>query len=195
MRYSSSHKSQTRERIVEQAAHDFRARGLDGVGLAEIMKDAHLTHGGFYRHFASKEELYAEAVTRSLEELGDLLLSLNADAPRAERLRAVVAYYLSEEHCVNPGRGCPVAALASEIARQPEQVRQAYQQALVNYQRRIQVLMPGDSEEARTVACQQCFGAMAGALMVARSVASTELRRSVLENMRSFLCRQFAASE
>jgi TetR/AcrR family transcriptional repressor of nem operon len=195
MRYSSSHKTQTRERIVEQAARDFRARGLDGVGVAEIMKDAQLTHGGFYRHFASKEELYAESVAHSLDELGDLLLGLNANASRSERLRAVLAYYLSEEHCGTPGGGCPVAALASEIARQPDQVREAYQQALLNYQQRLQILMPGETEAARTAAFQQCFGAMAGALMVARSVVSPDMRRSILENMRSFLGTHFASAE
>src|SRR5690348_4364118 len=112
MRYSAEHKQETRERIVRAASRHFRRHGREGVAIADLMRKLNLTHGGFYRHFGSKEQLYVEAFERALEETRRAMMQAAAKQPGAE-LRAAIEHYLSLDHCSNPADGCPVAALSS----------------------------------------------------------------------------------
>ncbi len=121
MRYAPEHNTETRERILEAASRLFREHGIAAVGLAKVMAEAGLTVGTFYTHFKSKEALLRETLIRSLEarheELGGTLQRTD--------LETVVRAYLSPEHRDAAGTGCPIAALASEVARHPRATRQA----------------------------------------------------------------------
>src|SRR5213079_1014094 len=116
MRHEPEHKTRTRHRIVRNAARKFRAEGLNGPGVASVMKASGLTVGGFYKHFHSKDELFAEAVGEAFLDSEKVYSSLK-NAPHEVKWKEVVRLYLSPEHCDHPDTGCPVAALAPEIAR------------------------------------------------------------------------------
>jgi TetR/AcrR family transcriptional repressor of nem operon len=130
MRYSAEHKQQTRERIVRAAARRFRTRGSEGAAIGDLMRDLRLTHGGFYRHFHSKEDLFVEAFEQSLKEVRDRVIQAVENAPAGAELKALIDAYLDLAHCDNTAAGCPVAALAPEIARRPRRARARLLQAL-----------------------------------------------------------------
>jgi TetR/AcrR family transcriptional regulator, transcriptional repressor for nem operon len=122
MRYAPEHNDATRERILEAASRLFREHGIAAVGLSKIMAEAGLTVGTFYTHFKSKEALLREALLRSLDARHEVLEQalLGAD------LETMVRAYLSPEHRDESGRGCPVAALAAEVARHPRATRHTF---------------------------------------------------------------------
>ena len=124
MRVSREQMAENRERILETAATLFRERGFDGVGVADVMKAVGLTHGGFYGHFSSKDDLAAQALGRAFGNANQWLEEAKAAEPAAP-LQGIAGRYLSPLHRDDPGHGCPVAALGSDIARQGEASRQA----------------------------------------------------------------------
>src|SRR6266849_120129 len=101
MRYGAEHKQQTRERIVRAAARRFRSRGGEGAGIGDLMRDLCLTHGGFYRHFDSKEDLFVEAFEQSLKEVGDRVVNAIEQTPPGAELKALIDAYLDVEHCAD----------------------------------------------------------------------------------------------
>jgi TetR/AcrR family transcriptional regulator, transcriptional repressor for nem operon len=107
VRYSADHKQQTRERIVRAAARRFRSRGTEGAAIGDLMRDLRLTHGGFYRHFASKEDLVAEAFERALTEMGDRAIAAIQRAPKGKEMQALIETYLDPDHCDDIAGGCP----------------------------------------------------------------------------------------
>lgn len=109
-------KTRTRDRIVRNAARKLRAEGLSGPGVASVMKASGLTVGGFYKHFRSKDELFADAIAQAFSDSEKVYSTLQS-VPRENRWKELVRLYLSMEHCDHPDTGCPVAALAPEIAR------------------------------------------------------------------------------
>src|SRR5438067_11855338 len=117
MRYDLEHKTRTRDRIVRNAARKLRGEGLSGPGVASVMKASGLTVGGFYKHFRSKDELLADAIAQGFSESSEKICSSLQNVPREDRWKEIVRLYLSPGHCDSPGTGCPVAALAPEIAR------------------------------------------------------------------------------
>src|SRR5215469_6879081 len=123
MRYPAEQKAETHDKIIAAAARSFREHGSEGQGIAKLMKDVGLTHGGFYRHFESKEDLYVNAITKALDQAGDRMVAVARAAPKGEELRAIIESYLSIEHLEHTGAGCPIAALAPELGRQPASVR------------------------------------------------------------------------
>ena len=124
-RPAPSRKEATHDRIVESAARAIRRSGYGGTGLAEIMKEAGLTHGGFYAHFESREGMLAEAADRAGAEGVAVLARVAAAAPPNRALEAILRAYLSKEHVESVETGCPVAALGSEMPRQSPKVRRA----------------------------------------------------------------------
>jgi TetR/AcrR family transcriptional repressor of nem operon len=122
MRYAPEHNEATRERILEAASRLFRQHGIAAVGLAKIMAEADLTVGTFYTHFESKESLVREALLRSVDDRREQL----AQALHGADVERMARAYLSPEHRDAPGTGCPVAALAAEVARHPRATRQAF---------------------------------------------------------------------
>jgi len=120
-----SRKEATHERIVETAARAIRRSGYDGAGVAEIMKEAGLTHGGFYAHFESREGMLAEAADRAGADTVAFLTEVAAAAPPKQELEAMLRAYLSKAHVESAETGCAVAALGSEMPRQAPKVRRA----------------------------------------------------------------------
>jgi len=176
-----SRKEATHDRIVETAARAIRRSGYDGTGLAEIMKEAGLTHGGFYAHFDSRDAMLAEAADRAGADALAMLAQVAAAAPPTKALEAMLRAYLSREHVKGVDTGCPVAALGSEMPRQAPKVRRAAT-------RRIKEMIdlvarqspdwgqPGVHERALVT-----VATAVGALVVARAVDDPKLSDAVRE--------------
>ena len=186
MRYPAEHKQETRERIVQAAARRFRSRGSEGAVIGDLMRDLHLTHGGFYRHFDSKEELFAEAFGHILEELARKVLSTVENRPRGGELKALIDGYLDIEHCGNVAGGCPVAPLAAEMARRPSKARAAFVRVLRNHILRLAKYVPGKTEAARERTARVLFSGMAGTLTLARVIVDDQQRRQLLDEAKQF---------
>jgi TetR/AcrR family transcriptional repressor of nem operon len=186
MRYPSEHKQQTHERIVRAASRRFRSRGSEGAGIGDLMRDLRLTHGGFYRHFGSKEELFAEAFQQALR---DATARSNAAIQRAapgEEIKAIIDTYLDVDHCNDIAGGCPVAALAAEVARRPRASREPLIRALRAHVDRLAKYMPGKTDEERRRKTGVPLSGMAGTLTIARAFPTDEERRTILDNAKHF---------
>lgn len=122
---TSNRKELTHKRIVDTAARAIRRSGYDGTGVADIMKEAGLTHGGFYAHFASRDAMLAEAADKAGEETVAIAKHIFANVPENQALQALMNAYLSNEHMANIEKGCSFAALGSEMPRQAPEVRKA----------------------------------------------------------------------
>ena len=190
MRYEPEHKTQTRERIVRNTANKLRAEGLNGPGVASVMKASGLTVGGFYKHFRSKDELFAAAIAQAFSDSEKAYSSLQ-DVPRGERWKEVVRLYLSPEHCEHPATGCPVAALAPEIARAKPAVRKRISRVMKDRAERWMKFMPGATAPERERNFFVIFSAMAGAVAIARLLTEPADRQKVLACVRGHLLHSF----
>jgi TetR/AcrR family transcriptional repressor of nem operon len=186
MKVSREQAAENRERIVQVAAKLFRERGFDGIGVADLMKAAGLTHGGFYGHFASKEDLAAEASDRALKELSQYWSAVIDKAPD-EAFSTIVNRYLSEGHRDAPGRGCLVAALGSDVGRQARPVRRVVTDGIQAFIGQLMQLVPGKSRAARRRRALADFAAMVGAVTIARAVDDPALSKDVLDAVASAL--------
>lgn len=195
MRYPAEQKSETHEKILTAAARSFREHGSEINGIGQVMKELGLTKGGFYRHFESKGDLYAAAVARAFEELGDRLVAVARAAPKGAGLRAVIEDYLSARHLSAPGAGCPLAALAPEIARQPSAIRKRINQSMQAYAERMLPWIPGRTVAERRARAFILFTGMAGVLVGARAIAEAEGRDRMLAAARSFYTEAFASGK
>jgi len=191
MRYEPEHKTRTRDRIVRNAARKLRAEGLSGPGVASVMKASGLTVGGFYKHFRSKDELLAEAIAEGFSESGEKIYSSLQNVPREHRWKELVRLYLSPEHCDHPDSGCPVAALAPEMARAKLSVRKRISGLIKDRTERWVQFMPGRTATERQRNFSIIFSAMAGAISVARILTDPGDREKVLADMRDHLLRSF----
>ena len=190
MRYPAEHKEETRERIVQAASRRFRRAGA-GVGIGQLMKTLKMTHGGFYRHFRSKDDLLEAALTKGFEEMRARMTAAIARAKPGHELESIIETYLSDEHCADAAGGCPVAALASEIARQPKAVRAAFQRATQQATARMAEFMSGATEDERRRKAGVLMSGMSGTLTVARAVADEKLRRRILSAARRIYVEAF----
>jgi TetR/AcrR family transcriptional repressor of nem operon len=191
VRYPAEQKAETREKILTTAARSFREHGSDMNGIGQVMKELGLTKGGFYRHFESKGDLYAAAVARAFEELGGRLVAVAEAAPKGAELRAVIEHYLSAKHLNTPGSGCPLAALAPEIARQPLEIRKRINQSMRTYSDRMLPWISGRSVEEKRAHVFILFSGMAGVLVAARAIADPQGRERILAAARSFYLEAF----
>lgn len=176
MRYPAAETAEKHVRIVEQAAKLFRERGFSGVSLAEIMKATGLTHGPFYNHFASKEALMAESLALATGHSRQRVAALPGDAAGKA---AYLANYLSPGHRDAPGTGCPVAALAPEIGREPG-LRGVFTTHVRDSLARMAAHFPWSSRKAARRETILAFSAMAGAVMLARAVDDEALSEEIL---------------
>jgi len=192
MRYPVEQKAETHERIVDAAARSFREQGFEGQGLARLMKDLGLTHGGFYRHFESKEDLYVDAIVRGFQEVADRMMAAAARAPQGGQLRSIIEHYLSMEHLEDPGRGCILATLAADIARQHPAVRARINAAMKSYRERLLPFLPGKDDAEKRRQFIVLFPAMAGVLMTARAMTDPAVRKEILSVARRFYIKTFA---
>src|SRR5579871_6910960 len=143
MRYAPEHKLEIHRKIVQDASRRVRAKGLSGAAVADVMKDAGLTHGGFYKHFRSKDDLLLESLREGFQEIEDVLAHAAEQLPRGEAWKAIVRTYLSLDLCEHPERGCPLAALSPELARADQKMKPQIVAELVNYKNRMLPFMPG----------------------------------------------------
>ncbi|MGO9674294.1 MAG: TetR/AcrR family transcriptional regulator [Methylocella sp.] len=177
-RYEKGHKADTHRRVVEIAARRFRSDGIDGVGVASLMGDAGLTHGGFYAHFASREALVKEALVAALES-SSAFAPDEADAPLD--LRVYIDAYLTPAHRDKAATGCAIAALAPEIARRPRATRNASGKAAKRLIERVASALPdAGSPDERLAAAYGVFAQMMGALQLARLVVDKNLSDQIL---------------
>lgn len=194
MRYQSEHKAKTHKRIVEDASRRFRSEGLSGAGVASVMRDTGLTHGGFYKHFGSKNDLLIESMGEAFRETGSWLVQAAEQAPPGEGWKAVIAAYLSPEHCDHPERGCPLAALAPELGRADRNVKARIGADMVNYKDRLVRFMPGRRAADRERAFFAIFSTMIGAMEMSRMMSDANARERILAATRDFLLTTIAAN-
>ena len=176
---TTSRKEATHERIVEVASRVIRRSGYDGTGVADIMKEAGLTHGGFYAHFASRDVLLAEAADRAGAESVALMQRVAAAAPPGQALTLMMQAYLSPQHVAAREQGCPVAALGSEMPRQAPEVRRV---ATIHIKEMIDLFarqLPNwGTPEAHTRAMGM-VSALIGTTMLARAVDDPNLAEAL----------------
>jgi TetR/AcrR family transcriptional repressor of nem operon len=187
MRYEPEHKNRTRDRIVRNAARKFRAEGLSGAGVASVMKASGLTVGGFYKHFRSKDELLVEAIAQGFSDSSERIRSSLQKVPHEDRWKELVRLYLSTEHCDRPDTGCPIAALATDIARAKPSVRKR----ITGLMKAWVEFMPGATAAQRERNFFVIFSAMAGAVSIARILPKAAERQEVLAGMRDHLLHSF----
>lgn len=186
MRVSREKAAANRERIIDAAAALFRAKGYAGIGVADIMKAAELTHGGFYGHFNSKDDLIAQASQRSMARAAANWSRVVAEAPD-KPYAALLEHYLSARHRDEPDKGCAFAALSSDAARGGTKLRQAFAKGL---QPLIDILtnsLPGFSKTARRRKAVAAMATLVGALTLARAVEDEALSDEILEAVRQEL--------
>lgn len=186
MGHSRASKQQTHERIVQIAAQRFRELGIDGLSIANLMKEAGLTHGGFYKHFESRDELVTEAVTSALASSGS-----SPHAKRVDSYPTLVDAYLSAEHRDSPGDGCALSALVCDMGRAPEDARARYTEQLHGTIASTAKRLPASDDTARAQAIVS-ISAMIGALGLARAVDDPELSDEIMAVVREHLVAQFA---
>jgi len=191
MRYRPEHKIETHKKIVKDASERVRAEGLNGAAVSTVMRDAGLTHGGFYKHFASKEELLIESLKEGFREIIDTLIRAAEQSPPEEAWKAIVKTYLRPEMCEHPEHGCPLATLASELARVDRRMKPQIVAELVNYKSRMVPYMPGRRTKDKERAFFAIFSTMIGAIEIARLLPDPAIREKVLGSARDFLLRSF----
>lgn len=163
-------KEESHERIVQAAARAIRRSGYDGTGVADIMKEAGLTHGAFYAHFASREAMLAEAADRAGAESNAFAASVIAAAPPEQSLQALMQAYLSKEHLAGIETGCPVSALGSEMPRQSPEVRRAATRRIKEMIDLVARQSPDWGQPSAHERALVTVAAMVGTLMLARAV-------------------------
>ena len=191
MRYRPEHKLETHRKIVRDASRRVRAEGLTGAAVSAVMKDAGLTHGGFYKHFGSKDDLLLESLREGFRAIEDILAHAAEQSPPREAWKAIVRTYLSLDLCEHPDRGCPLAALAPDLARADKRMKPRVAAELVNYKTRMVPFMPGERTADKERAFFAIFSTMIGAVAIARLLPDRAMREKVLANTREFLLRSF----
>jgi TetR/AcrR family transcriptional regulator, transcriptional repressor for nem operon len=182
MRVSKAKAAQNRERILTSAARLFRQHGIAATGVDSITDDAGLTHGGLYSQFGSKEAIAAEAIRFALARGKRVWQRALERHPGKRALPAIVDGYLSRAHRDAPGTGCVVAALGTDIARQPRRVREAFTRVIKDDLEFLSRLMPADGKERRYEDAIVAFASMAGALILARAVSDEALSDLILKS-------------
>jgi|SRR5579859_893070 len=191
MRYEPEHKTRTRDRIVRNAARKLRSEGLSGPGVASVMKASGLTVGGFYKHFRSKDDLLAEAIAQGFAESNEKICSCLQTVPREDRWKELVRLYLSPEHCDHPDSGCPIAALAPEMARTKLGVRKRISGLIKERAERWVKFMPGRTAAERERNFFIILSSMAGAVSIARVLTEPADKERVLATVRNHLLHSF----
>jgi TetR/AcrR family transcriptional repressor of nem operon len=180
MRYSREHKLETHARIVKKASVRLREKGAHGIGVADLMKDAGLTHGGFYAHFDSRDALVIEAFSYAMDRGTERWRKLAEQTPPDKRLATIVESYLTSVHRDDPGRGCAIPTLGAEIARENPKTRKAFAAKL---EQMIDMLAEQIPEVPRKAARKQAMAAIAtmmGTLVLARIAGNSDFSDEIL---------------
>jgi TetR/AcrR family transcriptional regulator, transcriptional repressor for nem operon len=191
MRYRPEHKIETHHKIVKDASRRVRAEGTNGTAVSAVMRDAGLTHGGFYKHFGSKDDLLLESLSEAFREMADRLAQVGEHSQNGTAWKSIVKAYLSPEHCDHTERGCPLAALAPELARADKTMKPRIAEELVKYKSRMLPFMPGRRAAEKERAFFSIFSTMIGAIEIARMLPEPAMREKVLASARDFLLHSF----
>lgn len=188
MRKSKQETAETRQRIVEAASTEFRRNGIDGTGLADLMAAAGLTHGGFYKHFESKEQVFGESLALAIDSMVE---SMERTASRGKRgLDTVIKDYLSHEFRDNVESGCPLVALGSDLARSSDEVREI---TTAGFLKMVSVIagrlddLPPDAARNNALVM---LSTMIGAVTMARIVSDPALSKAILQQARKHLTQR-----
>ncbi|MBR0990585.1 TetR/AcrR family transcriptional regulator [Bradyrhizobium japonicum] len=181
MRYSPEHKQETHDRIVRKASVRLREKGAHGIGVADLMKEAGLTHGGFYAHFDSREALVIEAFGYAMDRSMEHWRKLTEEVSPDKRLAMIADAYLSTLHRDNPGHGCSIPALGAEIARESPKARKAFAGKLDEMIELLADNIPNVPRKAARKQAVATLATMAGTMLLARIAGSSELSDEVLK--------------
>jgi TetR/AcrR family transcriptional regulator, transcriptional repressor for nem operon len=179
MRVSREQAAANRERILDAAAALFRTRGFSGIGVADIMKAADLTHGGFYGHFASKDDLVAQASRRTMGQAATNWTRVVAEAPD-HPFAALLEHYLTQRHRDDPGHGCGFAALCNDAARSGKAVHDAFAEGLEPLLDILAQSMPDRTKTLRRRKAVAAMAALVGAVSLARAVGDPALSDEII---------------
>ena len=191
MRYGPEHKAEIHQKILKDASRRVRAEGITGAAVSAVMRDAGLTHGGFYKHFESKGDLLAESLGDAFEEIAERLVGAAEQARPGTAWKAIVKAYLSPEHCDHAERGCPLAALTPDLARADDAMKAPITRELIKYKTRMLPWMPGARATDKERAFFAIFSTMIGAIAIARILPDQAARARVLAIARDFLLSSF----
>jgi TetR/AcrR family transcriptional regulator, transcriptional repressor for nem operon len=187
MRYGPDHSEKTKSRVVKIAAAQMRKRGPDNVGVADVMSRAGLTHGGFYAHFNSKDDLIAAAIGRMFEESRARFREWTQGKDQPGALRSYINAYVSKAHRDKPENGCAIAALSSDIGRQGTKARAAYDAGVLGLAGAIATLLPIEDDVKRRALALSMLSEMTGAVAAARAVSDPALSEEILSSARRSL--------
>ena len=193
MRYSKEHKLETHARIVKKASVRLREKGAHGIGVADLMKDAGLTHGGFYAHFDSREALVIEAFAYAMDRSTDRWRKLAAQTPPEKRLATIVESYLTPVHRDDAGHGCAIPALSAEIARESPKTRKAFAAKLEQMIEMLAEQMPHVPRKTARKQAMASLATMMGTLVLARVAGSGEFSNDILGAGREAVLERAAA--
>lgn len=174
MGYSQAEKAESHQRIVDVAARRFRELGLEGISVADIMKEAGMTVGGFYKHFATRDDLVVEAIAAACKQMED---SVFTSQPT---LKKSIQVYLSEAHRDDITAGCPLSALVNDTARTSDDAREVYTERLEASLALLESQMPESTEGNRRAKAMLIYSAYIGALGLSRAVPDAKLSRQIL---------------
>ena len=195
MRYSKEHKQETHARIVKKASVRLREKGAHGIGVADLMKEAGLTHGGFYAHFDSREALVIEAFAYAMDRATERWRKIAEDTPPEKRLATIVESYLTPVHRDDPGHGCAVPTLGAEIARESPKTRKAFAAKL---EQMIDMMADQILDVPRKSARKQAVAALAtmmGTLVLSRIAGNGEFSEEILAAGREAVLGRMAAAK
>jgi len=180
MRYSREHKQETHDRIVRKASVRLREKGAHGIGVADLMKEAGLTHGGFYAHFDSREALVIEAFTHAMDRSMEHWRKTFEQIPPDKRLAMIVDGYLTPTHRDDPGHGCAIPTLGAEIARESPKTRKAFAAKLEQMVDMIAEQIPDASGKAARKQAAATLATMMGTLVLSRIAGTSEFSDEIL---------------
>jgi TetR/AcrR family transcriptional regulator, transcriptional repressor for nem operon len=184
MRYSREHKLETHARIVKRASVKLREKGAHGIGVADLMKEAGLTHGGFYAHFDSREALVIEAFAHAMDRSTERWRKLAEQMPPEQRMAAIVDAYLTPAHRDDPGHGCAIPTLGAEIARESPKTRKAFAAKLEEMIDALAAQIPDLPRKTARKQATALIATMMGTLVMARVAGNGEFSEEILSSGR-----------
>lgn len=186
----SKHKERTRARILDEAAQALRVSGTEGVSVGALMKRAGLTHGGFYAHFASRDDLVAHAVERMFQDSAAMLDRFLPQGAGVDEVTALIDYYLSEQALGAPERNCPLPSLSGEVRRMPEVARSKFEAGVGAFRSRLESALLATAGEAAAQLAITLLSEMVGAMALARVMSDPAAARELLQSSRDHLKRR-----
>ena len=187
MRYDDEHKEKTRAKVLQVASRAIREDGPGGVGVAAIMAEAGLTHGGFYGHFKSKDDLVTEAIRQMFRDASGKFAATTGDKAAAEALSAYIGFYLSRSHRDGRNVGCPLPSLSADLARLPEAARVVFGEGVDGLTGFIAEKLEAMGEAEPEALASSVLSELVGAVSLARAVADPAQSDAILKASRASL--------